>query len=125
MIYYDKDTGFYDDLIHKKIPESAVEITDKLHKKLLEKQSKGQTIVANEKGCPINAPHPKLSDEKLIAANKAKAKSLLSNSDFSTLADVKLTNKSEWTSYRAALREIAINPTPDAEFPLTPQTIWK
>jgi hypothetical protein len=69
-----------------------------------------------------NPPTP--TPEQLSLANKMKAEGLLSESDWSVLPDVNLVNKSEWQSYRSVLRQIAINPTPDATFPVAPQSVW-
>jgi hypothetical protein len=70
-----------------------------------------------------NTPVPP-TPEQIIAANKAKAETLLLESDWSVLPDVPLANKTEWETYRSALRQIAITPTLDPIWPTKPQTIW-
>jgi len=70
-----------------------------------------------------NTPIPPTPDE-IIAANKTKAESLLLDSDWSVLPDVPLQNKTEWEVYRAALRQIAINPTLAPVWPNKPQSVW-
>lgn len=70
-----------------------------------------------------NTPIPP-TPEQIIASNKAKAEGLLQESDWSVLPDVPLQNKLEWEAYRAALRQIAVNPTLDPVWPVKPQTIW-
>jgi hypothetical protein len=68
---------------------------------------------------------PAPTPEQIIAANKLQAENLLAESDWSVLPDVPLVNKSEWETYRSALRQIAINPTIDPTWPTKPQTIWQ
>jgi hypothetical protein len=71
-----------------------------------------------------NQPPPAPTPEEIIAGNKAKAERLLLESDWSVLLDVPLANKTEWETYRSALRQIAINPTIDPVWPVKPQSIW-
>ena len=73
---------------------------------------------------PPPPPPPPPTPEQIIAHNKAKAESLLLESDWSVLPDVPLVNKLEWETYRSALRQIAINPTLDPIFPVKPHSIW-
>lgn len=56
--------------------------------------------------------------------SKEKAMGLLSESDFSVLSDVNLTNKAAWETYRANIRAIAINPTIDPTWPIKPPELW-
>jgi len=53
-----------------------------------------------------------------------KSNGLLSESDFSVLLDVNLTNKAAWETYRANIRAIAINPTIDPTWPIKPPELW-
>ncbi|OOR97091.1 hypothetical protein B0186_10795 [Canicola haemoglobinophilus] len=85
MTIYFKD-GFYISDIHLQIPESAVEISEDLYRTLLEGQSRGKQIVADEQGYPILIdPQPsqlhQLVDGQWIISegNKAKLKSSLSH----------------------------------------------
>jgi hypothetical protein len=57
-------------------------------------------------------------------ACKNKAKSLLAASDWSVLPDVGLTNKSDFESYRATLRNLALNPVENPTFPTEPTPVW-
>jgi hypothetical protein len=71
-------------------------------------------------------------DESDRQANKAQAESLLSATDWTELGDVDnpdnppwLTNKAEFTTYRAALRQIAVYPPITVEsWPVKPVEIW-
>lgn len=55
---------------------------------------------------------------------KEEAKKRISNSDWSVLPDVNITNKSEFESYRSQLRNLIINPVEDPIFPVEPNPIW-
>jgi len=55
---------------------------------------------------------------------KNKSKQLISNSDWSVLPDVNITNKSEFENYRSILRNLIINPIEDPIFPNEPNPIW-
>jgi hypothetical protein len=55
---------------------------------------------------------------------KDQAKQLIASSDWSVLPDVKITNKSEFESYRSQLRNLIINPVEDPIFPVEPNPKW-
>jgi hypothetical protein len=57
-------------------------------------------------------------------ACKAQAKALLAASDWSVLPDVGLTNKADFESYRATLRNLALNPVENPTFPTEPTPVW-
>ena len=67
-----------------------------------------------------------IPDDMKKKINAKLAKEQLKESDWVGLADVraKLSNLSEWDTYRASLRDFIINPKPD-ELPLKPKVIWK
>lgn len=52
------------------------------------------------------------------------AKKLIAATDWSVLPDVNLVNKSEFESYRAALRALIINPVADPVYPTEPTPVW-
>jgi hypothetical protein len=58
-------------------------------------------------------------------ACKAQAKSLLAASDWASLSDVDLTNKADYKTYRATLRDLVLNPVADPVFPDEPVPVWK
>jgi hypothetical protein len=64
--------------------------------------------------------------QSIIAKNncKSKAKQLISNTDWSVLPDVNITNKSEFESYRNIIRNYIINPIENPQFPIEPQPVW-
>lgn len=67
-MFYSKSTGgFYSTEIHgSNIPEDAVEITIEQHVALLEAQTSGKVIAADNKGNPIALDPPPLSPEQLF-----------------------------------------------------------
>lgn len=58
------------------------------------------------------------------AKNKQRAMQLLTDTDWTQMPDVNLLNKDEFTAYRAALRQIAINPQINVVFPTKPSEQW-
>ena len=58
------------------------------------------------------------------AQNKSKAEAILTKTDWTQVPDVDLLNKAEFTTYRATVRAIALNPTYDAVFPVKPAEQW-
>jgi hypothetical protein len=69
-------------------------------------------------------PPPPPTPEELIAQNKLTAEARLQSSDWVMLSDVQLANKTEWETYRAALRAIAKAPTVNPVWPTKPAAIW-
>jgi len=57
--------------------------------------------------------------------NKTLAEERLLDSDWAVLPDVNLSNKVEWETYRAALRDIARNPQEgNLNWPARPKRVW-
>lgn len=70
---------------------------------------------------PPAPPTPKEIQDQ----NKQTAELLLTESDFTQLPDVNLTNKADWAAYRAQIRQIATNPpTEPVTFPVAPPLSW-
>jgi hypothetical protein len=67
---------------------------------------------------------PPLTEEQLVIRAKYRAEQALQESDWAVLPDVSLVNKAEWETYRATLRSIVINPTPEPVWPTKPAIIW-
>lgn len=68
---------------------------------------------------PIVIPPPTIEDNIQIA------KKLLQDSDWTVLSDVNLANKTEWETYRAAVRAIARDPQEgELNWPTKPQNVW-
>ncbi len=73
MFYSASTNGFYTPEIHgDNIPADAVEITEAEHAALLEGQSKGKVIVADESGRPILQDPPPPTLEQIIAQFEAR-----------------------------------------------------
>ena len=72
-MFYSKSTGgFYDRAIHgDNIPADAVEISTELHAALLEGQSQGNRIIADENGFPVLADPPAKTQAQIIAEYEA------------------------------------------------------
>ena len=84
-LYYSQSTGgFYDDQIHSRLPEDAVEISPEQHAALLAGQSNGQVIMPGEDGKPVltsKAPsHLHQWNGKEWTLDKAAASQLLAES---------------------------------------------
>lgn len=72
MLYSKSANGFYDSEIHgDNIPADAVEITEEKHVALLEGQSQGKIISADENGYPILTDPPKPTAEQIKQAQLA------------------------------------------------------
>lgn len=127
-MFYSKTTGgFYDEEIHiNRIPKDAVEITAEYHAELLEQQSLGKLIVADDKGFPRLQEPPAPTPEQLKEACKLQAKKKLADSDWSQQADVSsvLINKSEFDAYRAVVRDLFLRPVPNPTWPEEPTAVW-
>jgi hypothetical protein len=64
-----------------------------------------------------------IAQEPLTACTN-EAKRLLAASDWSVLPDVNISNKAEFETYRAQLRELMFNPVAAPVFPTEPQPNW-
>lgn len=61
------------------------------------------------------------TDENIAADVRARRDLLLSQSDWTQLADVELTNRQAWTTYRQMLRDLSNNTNwPKVDFPDPP-----
>lgn len=77
---------------------------------------------------PVPAPTP----EELIAQCKATASGILSNTDWTSIADVGdptksnpyLMNQADFVAYRSTVRNLAVNPIVDPVFPTAPTEEW-
>jgi hypothetical protein len=77
---------------------------------------------------PVPAPTP----EELIALCKQTAQSILSSTDWTSIADVGdptkanpyLVNQAEFIAYRSTVRNLAVNPIVDPVFPTAPTEEW-
>lgn len=63
-------------------------------------------------------------ENKLKADNRDIAMKLLSETDWTQINDVNLLNKSDFATYRTALRQIVFNPEVEQVFPTKPPENW-
>lgn len=83
MKYSQVMNGFYDEAIHgDNIPSDAVEITAEEHAALLEGQSQGKLIQADENGYPILAEPPAPTEEEVQAVKNQEARAYLASTDW-------------------------------------------
>jgi hypothetical protein len=75
-------------------------------------------------GLFIAPPTPMPISQDLIAACKSTATSILSQTDWTQVADCPLLNKTEFVAYRAIVRNYAINPVADPVWPTPPTEQW-
>ena len=125
MLYAKSTGGFYSRDIHgDNIPEDAVEITTEQHAALIEGQSQGKRIVADEAGHPVLADPPPPTDDDLAAAIRAERDMKIAACDWTVLSDAPLTTteKTNWKAYRQALRDVTAQPTfpQSVEWPVEP-----
>ena len=72
------------------------------------------------------------NEQQKADQNSTQAKTILTNTDWTSIADVAdplksnpyLMNQAEFTAYRSTIRNIAVNPTWDAVFPTAPTEQW-
>lgn len=72
----------------------------------------------------VNAELARLEQQAPLDSCKSKAKELIAATDWAVLPDVGLANVSEFTAYRATLRNLIINPVADPVWPTEPQPVW-
>lgn len=130
--FYSASTGgFYNAEVNPTMPTDVVEIIEEYYQSLLQGQSEGLQIITDAQGYPIlitPVPVPPTA-----AQNKATASKLLSNTDWTTIADVSspvnnpyLANQDEFLAYRNEIRKIAVYPTAGYLVWATPPIeVWK
>jgi hypothetical protein len=79
--------------------------------------------------CPteeeINAEIVRLDGVYPLDACAQEAKKRVAESDWAVLPDVNLSNKSDFETYRAALRQLIFNPVSDPVWPVEPDPVWE
>lgn len=118
--------SFYDANVNPTIPAGAISISNDLYQSLLEGQKNGKIIEADAQGNPILVDPPAPSHDFLIQQCIEQAHQLLIQTDWSQNADVQpnLVNLSEFTAYRAIVRDILLNPVEAPVFPTQPKAVW-
>lgn len=129
--YYSKSTGgFYSLDIHgDKIPSDAVEVTEDLHRQLMDGQMAGNEIVPDKNGRPVLLAQKKPDDIQLAARARAERTDKLYSCDWTVLPDVPMNEKTrvEWITYRQALRDVPLQPTfpQKIDWPTPPKSVKK
>ena len=103
-MFYSKQTGgFYDTALHgDNIPSDAIEITIKQHSELIEGQSQGKRIVADENGFPILVDPPKPTQAEIWERIKARR-------DAAKAGGVKVGDKWFHTDEASRIQHMALN----------------
>ncbi|WP_455805150.1 phage tail protein [Pseudomonas fluorescens] len=71
MIFFSaSERGFYDDTINGNMPDDGVEVSDECRRAILDGQSAGMVVAADEFGGPILVERPAPSAEVLAAAER-------------------------------------------------------
>ncbi len=99
--------GFFDSEIHTNLPADAVEISEDEHHALLDAQTKGLVIEADENGFPV-ARARVASPEEQQASLAHQARLLLRESDVEVLLCYErgVPVPATWVSYRDELRAV-------------------
>ncbi|EPP1658171.1 tail fiber assembly protein [Enterobacter hormaechei] len=130
--YFSKaELGFYCDEVNESIPADAVEISEELYFSLLEGQSTGKVIAANEAGKPILTAQPEPTVEELVALAEETKTVLMKEANARILPlqdafDLGLDTDDEkqlllaWKKYRVLLNRVDTETAPDIEWPELP-----
>lgn len=105
LFYSASINGFFDDTVHKSLPDDVVSITKERYEELLNHNyNESKQIKTNEEGLP----HSVELDKKTITWDQIKLlrNALLQESDWTQLPDVPESVKSKWSEYRTKLRNV-------------------
>lgn len=72
----------------------------------------------------VEAKVAEMEAQAPLKATKDEAKKRIAASDWSVLSDVGLANQADFVAYRAALRNLIINPVANPSWPTEPQPVW-
>lgn len=131
--YFSKaELGFYCDEVNESIPADAVEISEELYFSLLEGQSTGKVIAANEAGKPILTDPPEPTVGELVALAEETKTVLMKEANARILPlqdafDLGLDTDEEkqlllaWKKYRVMLSRVDTGKVPEIEWPDKPE----
>ena len=104
--FYSKSTnGFYVSGIHIAIPDDAVKITEAERQTALDGQREGGTIQGDANGKPAAIMPAPPTPTALSTAARFKRDTLLSQSDWTQVADAPV-DQAAWATYRQVLRDV-------------------
>lgn len=120
MFFSAETGGFYDPSINNDVPDDAVEISAVEHAALLNGQSAGRVIAADEHGRPVLVDPPPLSLEDLAASVRIQRDRLLAATDWVVTRSLEIGEAVpvDWATYRTALRDVP----QQVDFPAT--IVW-
>lgn len=90
-----------------RLPADAIQISEELHRSLMEAQARGKVIRPGEGGVPEAVDPPEPTDEELAARMIRERDRLLASSDWTQLADAPC-DKAAWADYRRQLRDLPV-----------------
>lgn len=104
MKYAASTGGFYHPDIHEEIPEDAVDVSDERYQELLEGQSAGRRIIADEHGNPVLADQLPLDRSDIEHMRLAAYADPINGSDrlFSEAYRMQLMDEPGWEAIRDA-----------------------
>jgi len=132
-LYFNKSTlGFYNDVFYTdKLPVDSVKITEEIWQSMLQGQSLGKIISADESGHPVLKDPPLPTQESVIFQTTIKKSNLISEAaiammplqdavDLGVATGDELAKLKLWKEYRVAINRLNINQAPDIEWPKLP-----
>ena len=132
-IYFSKSTlGFYKhDFFANEIPIDSIKVTDEAWESMLQGQSLGKIISADESGNPVLKDSPLPTQESVVFKTKIKKSNLIAEAtiaiaplqdalDLGIVTENELEKLNLWKEYRVALNRVDINEAPDIEWPVLP-----
>jgi len=108
MLYYSASrAGFFEEGTHT-LPSDVVPVTAEAHQQLMDSQSAGMVIVANDNGEPIAIARPGPSAEEALVDLRQRRDTMLTACDWTQLPDVVMATdlRAAWAAYRQALRDL-------------------
>lgn len=120
------DSFYFESLNGADVPTDSVVLQQNTYDKLMDGLASGKALSHDGDGNPILVDQ-NLPVEAKIEICKATAKGKLTNTDWSQTADIGelLLNQSDFTAYRAKIREMYFNPVPDPIWAEEPKAVWK
>ncbi|WP_410736676.1 tail fiber assembly protein [Citrobacter koseri] len=138
-IFFSASTcGFYDDQMKENYidagswPDDTVPVSERWYEYLIQKQSEGKIIIANEYGSPVISDPAPLSTEQLVQEAGEKKAELLAMADaaiallsravrLKMATDEEVGKLEEWERYSVLLNRVETSTAPDIDWPPQPE----